>query len=106
MLLSVLDGQLGVQVCRSGANSRLSSMWSEFDAQIRRQMWVEFVGSLLRTDRFFPGTPVSALLNHQKFDLIVIIVNWSYSVPNWCFSARTTRHLNKVTFLSLEKALC
>ena len=28
-------------------------------------MWVEFVGSLLCTDRFSPGTPVSPLLKNQ-----------------------------------------
>ena len=71
-----------MQGWRSGANIRLSPMWYEFDSQIRRQMWVEFVDSLLCTERFSLGTPVSPLLNHQKFDLIVIIVNWSYSVPN------------------------
>ena len=28
-------------------------------------MWVEFVGSLLCTERFSPGTPVSPLLKNQ-----------------------------------------
>ena len=45
-------------------------MWSRFDSQIRRQMWVEFVGSLLCTEWFSPGTQVSALLKKPPFDLI------------------------------------
>ena len=28
-----------------------------FDSQTRRHMWVEFVGSVLCTERFSPGTP-------------------------------------------------
>ena len=46
----------------SGESTRLPLMWPGFDSQIRRQMWVEFVGSLLCTERFSPGTPVSPLL--------------------------------------------
>ena len=30
----------------------LPPMWPGLDSQIRRQMWVEFVGSLLCTERF------------------------------------------------------
>ena len=30
-------------------------MWPGFDSQTRRHMWVEFVGSLLCTERFFSG---------------------------------------------------
>ena len=41
-----------------------------FDSQIRREMWVEFIGSLLCTERFSPGTPVSPLLKRPPFDLI------------------------------------
>ena len=76
-----------------------------FDSQIRRQMWVEFVGSLLCTERFSPGTPVSPLLKKPKFDLIVLIVNLIYSVPNQRSSARKTRHLNKVPYLPLYSIL-
>ena len=36
---------------------RLSPMRSRFDSQIRRHMWFELVGSLLCTERCFPGTP-------------------------------------------------
>ena len=53
---------LGLQGWRSGEGTRLPPMWPGFDCQIRRQIWVEFVGSLLCTERFSPGTPVSPLL--------------------------------------------
>ena len=53
---------LGVQGWRSGESTRLPSMWPGINSQIRRQMWVEFVGSRLCTERFSPGTPVSPLL--------------------------------------------
>ena len=51
---SVLSS-LGVQGWRSGVSSRLPPMWLWFDSQTRRHMWVEFVGSLLCTERFFSG---------------------------------------------------
>ena len=56
----------GVQGWRSGESTRLPPLWPGFDSQIWRHMWVEFVGSLLCTERFSPGTPVSPLLkNHH-----------------------------------------
>ena len=58
--------ELGVQGWRSGESTHLPPMWPEFDSQIRHQMWVEFVGSLLCTERFSPGTPVSPLLKNQN----------------------------------------
>ena len=51
---------------RSGESTRLLPMWSGFESQIRRQMWVEFVGSLLCTERFSLGTPVSPLIKNQN----------------------------------------
>ena len=59
----------GVQRWRSGESTRLPPMWPGFDSQTRRHMWVEFVGSLLCTERFSPGTPVSPLLKKPTFDL-------------------------------------
>ena len=50
---------------RIGENTRLPPMWSWFDSLTRRHMWVEFVGSLLCTERFSPGTPVSPLIKNQ-----------------------------------------
>ena len=49
----------------SGESTRLPPLWPGFDSQTRRHMWVEFVGSLLCTERFSPGTPVSPLLKNQ-----------------------------------------
>ena len=60
---------IGVQRWRSGESTRLPPMWPGFDSQTRRHMWVEFVGSLLCTERFSPGTPVSPLLKKPTFDL-------------------------------------
>ena len=63
---SVLRTSLGVQRWRSGESTRLPPIWPGFNSQIRRQMWVEFVGSLLCTKRFSLGTPVSPLLKNQN----------------------------------------
>ena len=65
-------GKGRVQGWRSGESTRLPPMWPGFDSKIRRQMWAEFVGSLLCTERFSPGTPVSPLLKRPPFDLICV----------------------------------
>ena len=59
---------------RSGESTRLPPMWPGFDSQIWRHMWVEFVGSLLCTVRFSPGTPVSPLLKNRHMTWFVLIV--------------------------------
>ena len=64
---------LGVQGWRSCDSARPLPMWPRFDSQIWRQMWAEFVGSLLCTERFSPSTPVSPLLK--------LIVNLSLQCP-------------------------
>ena len=54
--------------CRDGAVVRaLASHQCDpgFDSSTQRHMWGEFVGSLLCTERFSPGTPVSPLLKNQ-----------------------------------------
>ena len=51
-----------MQGWRSGESTRLPTMWPGLDSD----MWVEFVGSLLCTERFSPGTPVSHLLKNQR----------------------------------------
>ena len=38
----------------SGERTRLPPMWPAFDFLTRRPMWVEFVGSLLCSESFFP----------------------------------------------------
>ena len=55
----------GVQGWRSGESTRLPPMWTALDSQIRRHMWVEFVGSLLCTEKFSPGIPVSPFPQNQ-----------------------------------------
>ena len=55
--------------CRDGAVARALASHQcvpGFDSQIRRQMWFEVVGSLLCTERFSSGTPVSPLLKNQN----------------------------------------
>ena len=71
----------GVQGWRSGESTRLPPMWSGFDSHIRRHMLVEFVGSLLWTERFSPGTPVSPLLKNHHLNWFLLIVNLSLQCP-------------------------
>ena len=63
----------GVQGWRSGESTELPPMWPGFDSQTHRHMWVEFVGSLLCTERFSPGY-YSGFPSPQKptFDLICV----------------------------------
>ena len=53
--------------CRAGVLWRSGALtlprWP--GSQTRRHMWVEFVGSLLCSERFSPGTPVSPLFKNQ-----------------------------------------
>ena len=64
-------------------------MFPGSDSQTRRHMWVEFVGSLLGTERFSSGTPVFSSPEIPKFDLICVDFLISIkSVPNKCSSAR------------------
>ena len=56
----ILEGNIpgnisGEQGWRSGESTGLPPMWRGFDSQTRRHMWVEFVGSLLCSARFFSG---------------------------------------------------
>ena len=64
-----------VQRWRSGESTRLPPMWLGFDSQTRRHMWVEFVDSLLCTERFSAPSGFlrfSPLLKNQNFDLICV----------------------------------
>ena len=54
----LLKDHKGVQGWHIGESIRLPPMWPGSDSYTRRHMWVEFVGSLLCTERFSPGTPV------------------------------------------------
>ena len=45
----------GMAHARSDESTRLPPMWPGLDSQSRRHMWVEFVDSVLCTERFFSG---------------------------------------------------
>ena len=52
---SVKNGEQG---WGSGESTHLPPVWPGIDSRILRHMWVEFVGSLLCSERFFLGTSV------------------------------------------------
>ena len=61
--------------CRDGAVVRaleFHQCGSGLDSKTWRHMWVEFVGSLLCTERFSPGTPVFPSPQKPTFDLICV----------------------------------
>ena len=62
-------------------------MWPGFDSQTRRHMWVEFVGSLLCTEKFSPGTPVSPHFKKQHLTYFAFIV---YNLQFTLFSVNFT----------------
>ena len=68
--IAVAEQWQGWQGWRSGESTCLPPMWPGFDFRTRRQMWIEFVGSLLCYERFFPGTPVFPSPQKPTFDLI------------------------------------
>ena len=49
------DRYIREQDWRSGESTRLPPMWPGIDFRILHHMWVEFVGSLLCSERFFLG---------------------------------------------------
>ena len=56
---------------RSGESTHLPPMWPGFDSWTLRHMGVEFVGSLLCTERFllgYSGFPLSSKTN-SRFDM-------------------------------------
>ena len=52
---SLLVIQMRWQGWRYGESTCLPPMWPGFDFRTRRHTWIEFVGSLLCYERFFPG---------------------------------------------------
>ena len=58
----------------SGESTCLPPIWPGFDFRTRHHMWMEFVGSLLRSERFSPGLfQFSPLIKNQHltwFDLL------------------------------------
>ena len=71
----------GMQGWCIGESTRFLVIWPGFDTQIQRHMWVEFVGSLLCTERFSPGVPVSSLLKNQHLTFFASIANFSLQCP-------------------------
>ena len=74
---ALADKVIVEQWWHSGASTRLPPMWPGFSFQTRRHMWVEFVSSLLCSERFFPGysgLPLSSKNVHLiQSDLINLI---------------------------------
>ena len=60
---------LGVQGWRSGEKEQSPPTNV---ARIRCHKWVEFVGSLLCTERFSPGTPVFPFAQKPTFEVICV----------------------------------
>ena len=67
----------------SGESTRLPPIWSGFNFRTGRHMWVEFVGSLLCPDRFFPRH--SGFPSHQKptFGSWLDLICWTIIVKLW-----------------------
>ena len=65
------------QWCCSGDSTRLLAMEPGFDSQIRRLMWVEFVGSLLCGERFFSKYSGFTLYLKPNISLDLICVNFN-----------------------------
>ena len=65
-------------------------MWPGFDSQTGRHIWGEFVGSVLCSERFFPGYSgfSHSSKTYIKCNLICFELISIDSVPNWCLSAR------------------
>ena len=96
---SQLQTALWVQGWRSGESTRLPLMWPGFDSQTQRHVWVEFVGSLLCTERFFSGySGFCPPFKNQHLTWFALTVGFSLRCPQLVL--QTTRHSNKVRFLS------
>ena len=54
-ILGTLVSIVGEEGWRSGESARLPPMWPGFDSRTRRHKWVEFVGFLFCSERFFSG---------------------------------------------------
>ena len=63
--------------CSDGTVVRVLASYHCGQGSIPRSvMWVEFVGSLLCTERFSPGTMVSPPLKNQHFTWLLISLCW------------------------------
>ena len=62
----------GVQGWCSDESTRLPPMSPGFDSYVWRHMWAGFVGAVLCTKMFSPGTLASPLFKKPAFDLICV----------------------------------
>ena len=69
----------------SGESTRLPPMWPRFNSQTRRHMWVEFVGSLLCSERFFPEYSGFSLSSKTYISLDLICVNFNLQCPQLAY---------------------
>ncbi|XP_068699706.1 centrosomal protein of 19 kDa-like isoform X1 [Montipora foliosa] len=78
-------------------------MWPGFDSQIRRHMWVEFVGPLLCTERFSPP----GKLHKRSMPIRMLRKDSSISdaVEELRKSSRHGKYLEKISVSQLEKLL-
>mgnify|MGYP002260030837 CR=1 FL=1 len=85
---------------RSGESNHLPPMWPGFDFQTRRHMCVQFVGSLLCSERFFPGYSSFPLTSKTCIWLNLIFIHFNWQCPQLvCLNAKQTWHLNKVIII-------
>ena len=63
----------------SGESSRLPLMWPGFDCWPQCHIWVDFVGSLLCSERFFPGYS-GFPLSSKTCDFINLICTWPHKL--------------------------
>ena len=93
LLQQVKVSLLGKQWWRSSESTHFPPMWPWFDSLTRRHMKVEFVGSLLCSERFFPllqnlhlikfnlyTTPPALSFKTYRIIIIIIIIIISQSV--------------------------
>ena len=83
-ILGTLVSIVGEQGWLSGESARLPPMWPGFDSRTRRHKWIEFVGFLFCSERFFSGYsgfPVFKIPHLIWFDLIWLGLIW-VSLPN------------------------
>ena len=52
----------GLEVWSSGESTGFPRLWPEFDSLTRCHMWIEFVGSVIYSERFFSGNPFKCVL--------------------------------------------
>ena len=79
----------GEQWWHRGESTRLPPMWPGLDSQTRHHMWVEFVGSLLSSERFSPGYSGFPLSSKTCIWFNLICINFNLQCPQLvCLNAK------------------